>query len=195
MARKQPRKSSKRRMRRNEQQTAKDATQFYAQPYQGGAGFYFDTAEEFETVLGRFRKRGVEEFELQVINGEDEDTTLAAALLSAGALDQTNIERWYEDIEEELDTYQKAALLYIVAYGEHDLDKALGFIENFSVYEGRMKEAAEEMLDDQGGPTTLPKEELERYFDYEAYARDLNFNGELHEIELGGETYSLLGTF
>ena len=54
------------------------------------------------------------------------------------------------------------------------------------------REIGEETVDDiYGGVEHLPKETQEQYFDYEALARDMNYNGEIDEFEFGGTTYNI----
>lgn len=47
------------------------------------------------------------------------------------------------------------------------------------------REVGENYLDETGGLADLPREELERYFDYEAFGRDLIINGSYNKVNDG----------
>jgi antirestriction protein len=149
-------------------------TEFYAQPYADAEGFHFQDMEKFEKGMAALEKRGVEEVEIQFIEGDSAEAQLFEAL----QLNQASIERWFEDIEA-LDEHEMAALYYIVAfYGEKNLDKALALVEDeVRAFEGSVEDYARDLAESTGeGINTFTNPEF--YFDYEAFGRDLGYNGE-----------------
>lgn len=80
---------------------------------------------------------------------------------------------------DELDDYQAKALFAILEVHTSDLLEALDIVEcdNFEFYEGYdLEEVAEEIVKDCYFTKDTP-EIFERYFDYEAFARDLRYDG------------------
>lgn len=72
-------------------------TTLYAQPYNlDDVGFYFESFEEFETrsqiLTDRFGQ-AVEEFEIQLIDGDDSE------LFDACGINQSNLATWFDEIE------------------------------------------------------------------------------------------------
>jgi antirestriction protein len=54
------------------------------------------------------------------------------------------------------------------------------------------QEIGEEYVDEvDGGIKNVDKETLKAHFDAEAFARDLDFNGEIHEFDFSGTTYCI----
>jgi hypothetical protein len=140
---------------------------YYAQPYSVSAtGFYFGSLEEFNQKFRAAKRRGVEEFELQFIDGSDEDADLFKAL----EISQATIDKWFEEVQplEELEKVGLFALFY--HFGERNLDKAIENVkeDNPIVFEGNVKEYAENHIDDIGGVKALG-EQAQLYFDYESY--------------------------
>jgi len=150
--------------------------QFYAQPYDISArGFNFVDAETFQTKSYALHNRygdKVEEFEIQIIDGNPLDI----ALFKAMRVHQGDICQFIVKCDE-WDEFEK--LQVIIAVGE------CGYSFNFvkdepnefdvDIYEiDSMKELAEQFVDD-GIFGNIP-EHLENYIDYDAIARDLNFD-------------------
>ena len=159
---------------------------FHAQPYSLDAtGFYFDTFEEFEAKCQKARDSfgiPVEEFEIQLIEGDSED----AHLFDAAGINQATIEFFIEEIMD-LDDYQKPGLCFLLEQG-YDLDDALDKIDDVMIQEGRLEDAAEQLFDeihlDQ-----IP-ENLRAYIDYKAFARDCEYSGDFREFDFAGTTYT-----
>ena len=85
---------------------------------------------------------------------------------------------WLDRLETLVD-YQAKALLAIMDAVTSDFEEALRYVEydNFEFYEGYdLEEVAEEIVQDCYFTKDTP-EIFERYFDYEAFARDLGFDG------------------
>ncbi len=160
----------------------------HAQPYNFDAvGFYFKSAQEFATKSeGLTDSHGlpVEEFEIQFIDGDTGD----AQLFDACAINQTNLDVWFDEIET-LDTREKVALFYLVDGAGYDLKQAQEKIDDVVLYECRLREAAEEIFDE-CHLERIP-EGVRCYIDYEKYARDLELGGELTEFEFVNSTYTV----
>jgi len=158
---------------------------YYAQPYNIGAtGFYFDSYEDYQGQAAALRDdcgSPVEEFEIQYINGDD------GQLFRACDVQQGSLEQWFNDIEN-LDDNEKAALFYLcddVGYGIQD---ALEKLEDVTLYEGPLKDAAGELFDDcylSDVPALV-----QQYIDYDAFARDCQQAGDMAEFDFNGTTYT-----
>lgn len=163
-------------------------TTLHAQPYDLDAhGFYFTSAEDYETKAAKavnIYGLPVEEFEIQFIDGDDAD----AKLFDVCGIDQTNLETWFDRVEY-LDERDKVALFYLMDCNiSQDLDDALDDLKDVQLFNGRLLEAATEIFDEIH-LDSIP-EKLRGYIDYEAYANDLDCNGDLHEFEFCGETWT-----
>ncbi|MEM6942234.1 MAG: antirestriction protein ArdA [Pseudomonadota bacterium] len=148
-------------------------TVLYAQPYDLSAiGFFFESAEDYTAKAKALRNahgQVVEEFEIQFIDGEAIDATLALALgiyipQLAAFFEAT--ETWDED--------QK--LRAIIAVGEcgYDFDWATADPDalDVDIYEGLpLRELAERFVEE-GLFGQIP-ERLAFYLDFDAIARDL----------------------
>ena len=149
-------------------------TIFYAQPYDISAcGFYFSDMEEYDTQYSKCRNSfggQVEEFEIQLIDGESIDTQLFEAL----EIHQGNI-FYFIDAINEWEEHEKQAL--IIADGEcgynFDInDNDLSVIENIDIYQVDTLRELAELFVDEGLYGEIP-ESLQFYIDYDAIARDL----------------------
>lgn len=149
------------------------AIQLHAQPYDITAqGFYFSTAEEYDTKARTNRNAYgglVEEYEIQFIDGESIDCELARAW----GLHQGNFADFLEKAEEWSDE-QKTR--YFIAVGECGFDHADvssdPYATDIDLYEvDDMRELAEQFVDE-GLFGAIP-EHLANYIDYDAIAHDL----------------------
>ncbi|SDG14201.1 antirestriction protein ArdA [Thalassobaculum litoreum] len=157
----------------------------HAQPYDiSASGFYFETAEQYETkaakTVNAFGQR-VEEFEIQFIDGEDIDCALA----KAWGLNQANVAAYLEAVDAWDDEEKRH---YIIAVGEcgyahddvaddpHSLDIDIYAVET-------LRELAEQFVDD-GLFGDIPAS-LQFYIDYDAIARDLGMD--YAETTIAGE--------
>ncbi|MBL4877081.1 MAG: antirestriction protein ArdA [Cohaesibacteraceae bacterium] len=148
-------------------------TQLFAQPYDTSAtGFYFESREQFDELITKVRNHfgdPVEEFEIQFIDGDDLDCSLA----HAWGINQSNIGKFF-DVVNDWDERQK--LHYIIAVGEcsYDHDTVADDPENIDIVIYRLRslrELAQEFVDD-GLFGEVPKS-IENYIDYDRIARDL----------------------
>ncbi len=152
----------------------------YAQPLDGSHGFYFDDYEDYKASLKHTR---AEEFELQFIDGDNDE----CELFKACEVNQANLEQWLDwlygaDDQERVQMYWRTNEQ---GYGFAD---SLDNYQDAMVYPGTLKDYAEQYIDDTGALDGLP-ENLRYYFDYDAFARDLQLGGDMSEFEFDGETY------
>jgi antirestriction protein len=181
--------------------TKKNADRYYAQPYSPSAtGFYFDSLEDFNTKFAKMAKRGVEEFELQFIDGSADDSDLFRAL----EISQGTIDKWFEEVQP-LPEHEKAGLYVMFSMmGERDLDEAIQKVQedNPVVFEGNIKDYAYDYIDSTGSLDNAVKNIAEsreklrnkkqfseyeqfinNYFDYDSYGRDYLINADSEEAE------------
>ncbi|WP_395173304.1 antirestriction protein ArdA [Roseibium alexandrii] len=162
-------------------------TKLFAQPYDITAcGFYFESFEEFQQKAAKAVNRygePVEEFEIQFIDGEDLDCTLAGAW----NLSQATIKSYFEAVEDWDDTEKIKAIIALddlgltldhVADDPDRLDIQISHIKD-------MRGLAIEVVDE-GLLGRIP-EHLKTYIDYDAIARDLEMD--YTETVIAGETY------
>lgn len=157
-------------------------TTLYAQPYDiSASGFYFEDADSYARQVAALRNdygQPVEEFEIQFIDGECID----AALAQAWSLNQANLARFFEIVEEWSEDQKRR---FIIAVGEcgYSFDAASVDPDDFDVdlYEAdSLRELAEQFVDD-GLYGEIPPH-LAHYIDYEAIARDLALDYSATEI-------------
>jgi hypothetical protein len=160
-------------------------TTLHAQPYNIDAqGFYFSSAEEYETKQEALRDRfgnEVEEFEIQYIDGDD------SKLFEACKIHQGDLDVWFDDIET-LDDNEKAQLFFLMDGLGYDLDSALSSVDDVCLYEGPLLDAATELFDE----IYLPEvpEAVRNYIDYGAFANDCRLWGDMYEFDYEGTTYT-----
>ena len=124
---------------------------------------------------------------IDYIDGDD------AELFRTCSIGQCDLELWEEITE--LDDYQKPALFYavdIIGMGTAEaMTKSSGgfAFDDYTVSEGNVKDYAEEYIDSTGMLDQMP-ESLRYYFDTDAFARDMEINGDIAEFEYNGTTYT-----
>lgn len=161
-------------------------TTLFAQPYNPEAeGFYFNSVESYERQaegLTDSFNQPVEEFEIQLIDGEEID----AALFDALNVTQTSLEQYFEAVDNWKE-YEKVNV--IIAVGEcgctfeHDSSP-----DDFDVdvYEmDSLKELAEEFVQE-GLFGDIP-ENIRHYLDMDAIADDLSMD--YGETDIAGRHY------
>ena len=161
-------------------------TQLHAQPYDLSAtGFYFETADEFDTRAKALRNDygdPVEEFEIQFIDGESIDCDLAKAI----GINQANFVQYLVGVDTWEDWEKQTLIIAIGECGynfEPDLDPIQFDVEIHEV--DSLRELAEQFVDE-GLYGEVP-EAFQYYIDYEAIARDLAVD--FSEITIAGERY------
>ena len=148
----------------------------FAFPYNIDAvGFYYKSQEEFDEKahgLTDCYGNGVEEFEIQFIDGDEIDTEMA----KAWRVNQVNQGRFFEVIND-WDGDQKIKFIIAVGEGGYGFNFNSTHPDDFEIdiYEGvSMKELAEQFIDE-GLFGEVPTH-LEPYLDYDAISRDLSFD-------------------
>lgn len=152
----------------------------YAQPYNTDAtGFYFSSFEEYTEKQAACRDsfgQIVEEFEIQHIDGADDFARIVKP-------DQCNLDEWFEQAEQfdDLSRDEQTAFTWLVDYVGMDADEAFAKAEDVTIFTGTREEYAQELVDD---CFDLQRKmgNLARYFDYDAFGRDLELGGDIVEI-------------
>lgn len=151
-------------------------TRLYAQPYDIRAtGFFFETAEEYNTKAASLRNASgwpVEEFEIQFIDGDAIDARLFEAL----SVHQGNFPAYLEAVT---DWSEDDKIKTIIAVGEAGYSFTLGedspdqfdidLYEIDSLRELAIQFVEESLFGD------IP-ERIQHYLDYDAIARDLGMD-------------------
>jgi antirestriction protein len=163
----------------------------FAQPYSiEHTGFYFHDFDEWEEMFERKEANGCEEFELQYIDGDDEQTAFA----SIHEPTQANIEEWFNllgewEVKNEM---EQAAIVYLAEELNVDINEAFEQVEGNgeepALMEGSVLDYAYEIVDDGGVLDDVPAN-LRHYFDYESFARDLEISGEVATFDFRGTQY------
>lgn len=158
----------------------------YANPYNIDAnGFSFSSVEDYKDKADKLRDRfgnPVEEFEIEYLDGDD------GQLFRACGVNQCNLAQWFDDVEP-LNDHQKAALFYLTDCNGYSLSDALDKVDEVNMYEGDLIDAATELFDD-CYLSDVP-EAVRNYIDYSAFARDCQLNGDMHEFEFSGSTWTV----
>lgn len=152
----------------------------YAQPYNIDAmGFYFSSYEEYtekqESCRDSFGQI-VEEFEIQHIDGAGDFARIVKP-------DQCNLEEWFEQVEQfdDLSGDEQTAFQWLVNDLNMDADEAFAKAGDVVIFIGTREEYAQELVDDcYDLDRTMGN--LARYFDYDAFGRDLEIGGDIVEI-------------
>lgn len=151
----------------------------FAQPYDFNArGFYFTSLEEYQAQFDA--RQPVEEYEIQLIDGNDDDVTVFNLM----NVNQANIEEYFEAAEEYsyLTEDEKVAVQYIIGHENNAFEYAMEHYEDVRIYRGNLQQVGIQMVEESGLLDGVP-EEVARYFDFEAYAKDIDLNGGLTEVE------------
>lgn len=163
-------------------------TTLHAQPYSlDASGFYFGGLDDYQTKYDTNKDRygnPVEEYELQMI---EEDETGDAQLFEACGIDQATLELWFDEIER-LNKHEKAALFYLVSDLGYSVADALEKVDEVSLFEGDLLEAATEFFDEVY-INEIPGN-LRFYIDYETFARDCRLGGDMIEFRFANTAYT-----
>jgi len=163
----------------------------FAQPYSiEHTGFYFHDFGEWEEKFERKEANGCEEFELQYIDGDGEQTAFA----SIHEPDQANIEEWFDLLDEweVKNEMEQAAIAYLVEDLNVNINEAFEQVEGNgeepALIEGSVLDYAYEIVDDGGMLDDMP-DNLRHYFDYDSFARDLERSGDVATFDFRGTQY------
>jgi len=165
-------------------------SELFANPYDTSVqGFYFSSYKEYETRSSQLINDcgyPVEEFEIEFIDGD------LCQLFSACDITQCTLQKWFDEIED-LPEAEQTELFYRCDNLNQNTQEALdnlnsdGFIQQCS-----LSDYAYESVNESGVIDCLP-ETLQCYFNHEAYARDLEINGEVAEFTYDSTTYVASG--
>lgn len=160
-------------------------TTLHATPYNIDAtGFYFTYINEYETkaksLVDRYGKRA-EEFDIQFIDCNDVE------LFEACGINQANLNQWFDEIEF-LQDDEKVSLYYLVGVAGYSLDQALLKTDEPSLYKGNLLSAATELFDECWLPSV--PDNIRFYIDYDKFARDCQYGGDLTEFDYASSTYT-----
>ena len=160
---------------------------YHAIPYDISAtGFYFSTLEEYrDKAASHTNEYGdpVEEYEIQFIDGPSEDAVLFKAL----GVNQANLSQWFE-VFDDMDEHDALKAIYLADHLDECMEDIPSKLDEVMLFEGRALEFVEQYIEDTGLLDQIP-ENLQFYFDIDAFARDMVLGGEITEIELCGTTY------
>lgn len=161
-------------------------TTLHAQPFSFDArGFYFHDMTSFEAQFEANKDafgNHVQEYEFQFIDGD------GAELFRALKIDQSTLDVWFDQVEN-MDEHEQAALAYLT--GEclgMDVIDALETVDEVCLFQGNAKDYAEDVFTEMY--PDLP-EGLRMYIDIEAFARDLELNGDVYEFRFEGTDYTV----
>lgn len=128
-------------------------------------------------------------YEETILN--DYETSIPGLQLDEfGDLDEYNeIARWYSELDDSQKAIAAARLENGATYDELANDR---YFDDAGVYQERdIQSAICELVEELGGVSELGRETLERYFDWEAFARDVQLEGDWHEVEIDGTCYQV----
>jgi hypothetical protein len=163
---------------------------FFANPYDTSAqGFYFESYEEYEDkrdALTNSMGMKVEEFEIDVIDGTQEEVQLATAM----GINQGNLEACLDVLNGYgVNERDWPALFYLLDNGVvNNLAEALDKISAVCLSPCSLLDAATELFDECYAHE-IP-DSVRNYIDYESFARDCRMGGDMCEFEFAGTTYT-----
>lgn len=159
--------------------------QLHAMPYSGDhSGFYFDSEEDYETKYDlAYAEYGTEEYEIQFIEGSD----VELAVFKLMKVGQATISEYFDTVDGLDDSRETlAAIQYLTDNGHKDLS----YVDDVQVFHGTKEDYAYEFMNDCYFTSETP-DIFRTYFDFEGFARDMEINGEVYEVRIGGETYTI----
>lgn len=148
------------------------------------ASFQFSSLEDYITKYDALNaSHGLEEFEIQFIDGTDFESSLASTINLA----QHNVDDYFWLLEELEDTSesQQAAFLYLVSDLGYCAEKALEDYEYVMLSDESATDLAREYAEDAMGLTGFALQ----YFNAEAYANDCLLGGGWSEVNINGSQY------
>lgn len=156
---------------------------YVAVPYDRNVSpFQFTTFENYEAQQ---QASGAEEFEIQFLEGTDEEEEL----FNAARVNQANLATWL-DIVDRLSDLDKAKLFHLCRDQRYELSySSLRVLEGLEVFEGSLLEFVQQQFDEKY--PDLP-EEVSRYIDYQKMAQDKLLSGQAVEFDFAGRTFVAL---
>lgn len=127
--------------------------------------------EELDAVYERI---GINE-QYEEVFITDYETDMGITVGEYDSIDKLN--EWAETFDG-LDKYEQEIVSALVSHG-YTLENAIDMADDCHVYSNcsSMTDVACRVIDELGGVEHLDRDTLELYFDFEAYARDLDING------------------
>ncbi len=163
--------------------------QYHATPYDiSASGFYFSTFDEFVQKAAKHLNdygEHVEEYEIQFIDGDNSE------LFQALDVNQATLELWFDDFED-LDGDSLIAAIYLTRDVGYAMTDVMSHVEDVHIFEGTVIEYAQEYIEDTGLLDQIP-ENLQFYFDTEAFARDLVIGGDVTETRIQNTNFVVWG--
>lgn len=164
--------------------------QLYANPYNSSvAGFYFTSYEEYKTKSSKHVDPfglPVEEYEIDHVDGD------LNQLFNACNIDQCTLHVWFNEIETMDKSDQTELYFRCDCLGQDPQEAICDLNSDGSISTGSSLYYAYSYIEDSGILNTLP-ENIQRYFDFEAFARDLEYSGDITEFSYDGDTYTATG--
>lgn len=150
----------------------------YANPYgyeYRARGFYFDSLEDYDAKRADLEATGCEEWEIDYIEGDN------VKLFEACGISQNTVEVWFNELDHLADDDDLALAVRFLMETVHDLDSAISQAGMVNIFNGTREDYAREIIGECGLLESLPHN-LREYFDFDAFARDMELNSEITEI-------------
>jgi hypothetical protein len=159
---------------------------FYANPYNGDVtGFYFETYDEFEEGVEELEKEykfPVEEFSIEIIDGNREEIELLQTI----GVDQGNLQDVL-DVIENMDESDWPKLFFLLDNNVSiSLKDAINKVDDVYLHRGSLFDAAYDYFNEM---YEVPSS-IRNYIDYEKVAEEFDHDGAMVEFEFGGDTYT-----
>jgi len=155
----------------------------YLCPLDNSGGAYTRTPEELRALLDAFAARGVEEWEVAVIDGDHSRIVDAASRRGLCAE-----ELYALALELEQDDNAAPAICYLLEdCGAHypTAEELLDHARDLSLFEGTAEDYADSIVDEL---YNIPSQ-LRYYIDCEALGRDMSLNGDIATFEYDGRCF------
>lgn len=145
----------------------------HAQPYDTSArGFYFTSYEEYHEKFTH--NLPVEEYEIQFIDGTDEELALSKII----DLTQCTIEEFFDRCDEDYNEEELIAIDYLVNNVGYSVEQAFDRFGEVQIYNGNINDWAYDQAEAYG----LEGFALQ-YFDEAAFVNDCTCNGDIVELD------------
>lgn len=168
-------------------------TMLCATPYDTSAPFwYFSSYEEYENKYKEYDP--IEEYEIQFIDGSRFAGKLCKKMGDESLYEVKKyfdlLEKYEEEVES--DEHKMVSFIHLCDTTNDDVGDILDSLDEVTVYAGKPKDVAYDLVKDSYDHIFEDNPILLSYFDYEAYARDMGYNGELSEYKIGCNDYCVV---
>lgn len=165
-------------------------TELFANPYDTSVtGFHFTSNEEYQDKSSKLINdygHPIEEFEIEFIEGD------LSELFSVCNITQCTLDLWFDDIESLTEPEQTEIYYRCDQLGEATQQALNNINSDGYIFSGSALDYALEYINDLGIIDCIP-ESIQRYFNHEAYARDLELNGCITEFSYNNEKHTASG--